>query len=206
MSAFSRLSAASRPRQRKVCGSSPACVRTSQPYQRVRRGHSRRARGSHSSSPPCSAPPLSSRSSRSMSVGGLACCRCCGMNSAGTRACASAPRICSRGIQPSPCMRCIQCASTSLAMAGFHTPTSSWWKPSSHRKPRGKKGREGTTESSGAGLVRPAARHAAGLGWGLESRLGWGSGSGSGSGSGCVRAGAAAPISRPSGPATEVVP
>ena len=28
MSAFSRLSAASRPRQRKVCGSSPACVRT----------------------------------------------------------------------------------------------------------------------------------------------------------------------------------
>ena len=39
MSAFSRLSAASRPRQRKVCGSSPACVRTSQPYHLVRRGH-----------------------------------------------------------------------------------------------------------------------------------------------------------------------
>ena len=46
-------------------------------------------------------------------------------------------------------------------MAGFHTPTSSWWKPSSHRKPRGKNERLGTDVKSVAANERRSAGGAA---------------------------------------------
>ena len=49
-------------------------------------------------------------------------------------------------------MRSSQCASTSRAMRGAQRCSSSRWKPSSHRKPRGKKEREGTEVKSGAGV------------------------------------------------------
>ena len=68
------------------------------------------------------------------------------------------PKICSRGIQPSESIKLYQCFNTSIltrklaktsmnfhyVISVFQELTKSWWNPSSHKNPRGKKGREGT--------------------------------------------------------------
>ena len=56
-----------------------------------------------------------------------------------TLALASSPRICSLGIQPSALRRSIQWPRMSALTSGLHFEMSRLWKPSSHRKPRGKK-------------------------------------------------------------------
>ena len=86
----------------------------------------------------------------SRKVGGLALLFRCTTNSSGTLERASSPKICSLGIHPSMFIRSNQWAITSSEMSRSQVAISSSWKPSSHRKPLGKKLLEGTAVYSGA--------------------------------------------------------
>mmetsp|Transcript_27183 Transcript_27183/g.45569 ORF Transcript_27183/g.45569 Transcript_27183/m.45569 type:complete len:288 (+) Transcript_27183:1660-2523(+) len=98
----------------------------------------------------------------------------CTTNSSGTRLRASSPRIISRGIQPptqtpsssslpsssfssesqGKCIASSQLPMTWMLSAGCHWLMSIWWKPSSHRKPRGKTLREGVAVNKLTGGAR----------------------------------------------------
>ena len=73
-----------------------------------------------------SEPLIAMSDSARKSVGGLAAVGCCEMNSSGTLLRASAPRICSRGIQPEAVIRSSQCARIARLVAGSHRRINRW--------------------------------------------------------------------------------